>query len=269
MKQDGEVSKDDKDGIKRGTSLNTQSHVMGRLQWEKWLDRTAYMTQHHMVRPNATSPPHTHTNSHAVSEWCPFLVMSVGGNEKWNYCVIIGRHRIILQIQITKMLKNKQRWSLYSCIVMSQRNKLAVVGFSVDSSVVRTAAGHPVTFSGFWHFEHFIVSHFYTAGPLALTLIALRNPQHQHKLTIAAAPSGFRQFTTINKHCKEFITQASCSVCAGMWRPNCVKCVWRLQKLQQQANYTLPSFFLRNDTCSEALCFDLIKLIFNDLSTVF
>lgn len=149
---------------------------------------------------------------------------------------------------------------------MSQRNKLAVIGFSVHSSVVQTAAGRPVTFCRFWHFEHFIVSHFNTAGPLALTLLALSNPQHRHKLTIAAVPSGFRQFTTINKHCKEFISQASCSVCACMRRPNRVKCVWRLQR---QANYTLPSFFLRNDCCSEALCLDLIKLIFNDLSTVF
>lgn len=164
------------------------------------------------------------------------------------------------------MLKNKQRRSLSSCIVTSQRNKLAVVGFSVDSSVVRTAAGHPVTFCGFWHF---IVSHFNTTGPLALTLLALSNPQHQHKLTIAAVPSGFRQFTTINKHCKEFITQPSCSVCVCMWRPNRVKCVCRLQKLQTQANYTRPSFFLRNNHCSEALCFDLIKLTFNDFSTVF
>lgn len=58
---------------------------------------------------------------------------------------------------------------------MSQRNELAAVGFSAGGSVVRTAAGHPVTFCGFWHFEHFIVSHFNTTGPLALTLLALSN----------------------------------------------------------------------------------------------
>lgn len=101
-----------------------------------------------------------------------------------------------------------------------------------------TAAGDLLSHSLDWAFYCFTFRHHRTSG--ADPASTRRPLASLHKLTIVAMPRCFSQFTTVNKHCKEFTTWGSCYVCVCRWSWECDENAWNLKQFNHRKKAIFP-----------------------------